>query len=416
MPTQSLPEASGTSWAWALWLALAITLLLQLPTFWASHSEGDEIVYVVLSQQMGWDLSNYTVRDVAPVNQFPERAYRSPLYTHPPLIPLLIKGVLQLCRMASYQPHDLWPVMLIGLGFKLLALFSLHALLRRWAESAFVAPLGVLLCALCPVLSFASARILLDAALAALLLWSVVALQAAIERNRLCDWAVAGVAFSLFLNTKYQALGFLPIPLLVFGYARYSQPSPAFLYERIRGLSLFAGLCLLIGLSHYFRMWLVYGTASVEHLLVRERAASAFVDRVMARTRPDAWLSLLLLYPLWLAWLSPDFWAQAVAQVRARDAAVLPLAIAVYAFVFASIFTHITERYWSIFTLFLIASFMLYLDRARGRRWPLFLFGLSCVLMGWSSFLNNAVDAGDKTALVRPAATLLAPAIADLYR
>ena len=77
-----------------LWCA-GVTVLLHCPMLFKSHSEGDELAYFVLSQRMGWDLSNYTTKDDPRVNTFPYTIYRNPVFHHPPLLPLVLKAGAQ---------------------------------------------------------------------------------------------------------------------------------------------------------------------------------------------------------------------------------------------------------------------------------------------------------------------------------
>src|ERR1700733_6103280 len=74
-----------------IWCA-GVTVLLHCPMLFKSHFEGDEVAYFVLSQRMGWDLSNYTTKDDPRVNTFPYTIYRNPVFHHPPLLPLVLKA------------------------------------------------------------------------------------------------------------------------------------------------------------------------------------------------------------------------------------------------------------------------------------------------------------------------------------
>ena len=75
-----------------LWLfAVGISALIHFQSFWIPHIEGDEEVYLALSREIHWDLSHYTTRDDLEIREFPDSIYRSNLFHHPPLLPLVMK-------------------------------------------------------------------------------------------------------------------------------------------------------------------------------------------------------------------------------------------------------------------------------------------------------------------------------------
>jgi len=61
-------------------LLFAIVAIFQVASIFSPHLEGDELVFLTLSKNMGWDLSNYTVMEDAPLNQFANRLYRQPAF------------------------------------------------------------------------------------------------------------------------------------------------------------------------------------------------------------------------------------------------------------------------------------------------------------------------------------------------
>lgn len=61
-------------------LLFAIVVLFQVASIFSPHIEGDELVYLTLSKNMGWDLSNCRVMEDAPLNQFSSRLYRQPVF------------------------------------------------------------------------------------------------------------------------------------------------------------------------------------------------------------------------------------------------------------------------------------------------------------------------------------------------
>jgi 4-amino-4-deoxy-L-arabinose transferase-like glycosyltransferase len=408
----SASPADGQSSTWLVGLAVALTFMLHVRTGTAPHTEGDEVVYLGLSQEMGWDLSNYTVRDVPRVNRLPNALYRSEVFPHPPLYPYLLKLFDAPFRTGAERVLDLWPLLAIGLGLKLLAVFTMRRLLRRLSGVEWVAALGAFAVAAAPILSFTSTRLLTDTAFEALLLWSVAALIEAVHSERLRDWFLGGLAFSLFLNTKYQAIGFLPVPAIVLSYVLVGQQSRrAWLARHGKHIAVAALPVLLLGLSHHLRMWWVYGTPGIAHLMEVQYPANEFVTRLANRSLPQLWFYMLLMYPAWVLWLSPMYWSGWVASLRERDASALPQALALYALAVISLTTFNQERYWASFEIFMLAAFMVHLSRAPRTSGSLFFGALSLVAMLWSSYFNCVALPGSTTALVQPALSLLAPGL-----
>lgn len=89
---QSVPPPTLRSYLFLFLWCAAVTILLHCPMLFKPHSEGDELAYFVLSQRMGWDLSNYTTKDDPRINKFPYTIYRNPVFHHPPLLPLVLRA------------------------------------------------------------------------------------------------------------------------------------------------------------------------------------------------------------------------------------------------------------------------------------------------------------------------------------
>jgi hypothetical protein len=103
--------------------------MIHLPTFFIDHQEGDELVYLGLSQEMSWSLQNYSTAGLPGVSEFPAKLYREPLFLHPPLYPLLLKTL-----------SLLGPPVLLGLAFNCLLHIAICGL-RVMKTSVFRASL-----------------------------------------------------------------------------------------------------------------------------------------------------------------------------------------------------------------------------------------------------------------------------------
>ena len=161
-----------------------VSVGLHLPSFGLEHEAGDEIVYRVLSAEMGWDLSHYTTMDHPRLskNNFP--LYRAPLFAHPPLLPLILKGA-----------REVGDPTLLGLAFLAGSMCLLLVFIRRTLLSFAMSPNAIVwalaLASFCPVLMLTTTKLLADGLLAIYLFCGI---SLAIESFRDDSAGSAGLA------------------------------------------------------------------------------------------------------------------------------------------------------------------------------------------------------------------------------
>jgi len=154
--------------------AWIISGLAHVKSFSATHIEGDETVYLTLSQEMNWNLTHYTTMDDPKVSHYPYATYRHPLFVHPPLYPLILKigGIFGQPLVAG--------LLFVNLSMGLLLLYAWRVMVMlqispRWSVVAFV---GIVFC---PLLFFSTSRLHTDGLLAIWLTCALVAYMEALD-------------------------------------------------------------------------------------------------------------------------------------------------------------------------------------------------------------------------------------------
>jgi hypothetical protein len=290
----------------------AITLLLRASSFSQPHAEFDELVYLTLARDMGWDLSHYTTKDDPKISRLPFSIYRQPLFHHPPLYPLILKIGATLGGDPVY----------VGLAFAqasvLLLLFyawRLMVFLRLPPEWGVISLVGV---TFCPLLLSSTVMLHHDALMGIYLACGLVACVEALDRPSWGRAFLAGVLLALAFNLRYSALVALPLPLLlqiyqlrragaaVRGPAQKTRQAPA--ARRWLVIGVVYALLLTVGMQHYYRILVTYGTLN-PYRFVRPDANvmnfNAFVRSVMLMTPGRMALYLILVFPILLVFVLP---------------------------------------------------------------------------------------------------------------
>jgi 4-amino-4-deoxy-L-arabinose transferase-like glycosyltransferase len=168
----------------------------------------DEEVYLHLSKQMTWTLENYTTRNSHIDRELPQGYYRSPLFHHPPLVPLAIK-------LMSFVGF-LTGAKIVNLIFWGVSIFLVYAI-ARYLSDLKGAVLALALWLICPIVNLEARLIHLDfpsTVLTLLGFWLFLRYQEQLPRRRWLVWS--GIAFSLAMLTKYTAPLLVVVPLSLF--------------------------------------------------------------------------------------------------------------------------------------------------------------------------------------------------------
>jgi hypothetical protein len=274
--------------------AVSASLLLRLPAFVAPHTEGDECVYIALSERMGWDFSNYTVAGIPNAALMPGAVYVAPLFLHPPLLPY----VLKLGLAAGVNP------VASGLLFQLFASLLLYGTMARTATVVPRDPgpraAAFLLVTACPILLFSGSRLHLDGLMAVFFSCGWLLLVEAMETgsNRLA--AGAGLCLAAAMNAKFTSLALLPILPATFAWRRYVRGAPGGGTQ----FAVAAALTVAFGAPHFIRFLLSYGTLDFRPLLAPMPGSrpNSFLRMTRGISRMRLTANLLAIYPF-MPWL-----------------------------------------------------------------------------------------------------------------
>ncbi|MFO7870913.1 MAG: glycosyltransferase family 39 protein [Kiritimatiellia bacterium] len=395
-------------YTWAFALFVVISLCLHVKSFYTPHVEGDEVVYLTLAREMGWDLSHYTTQDDPVVSGFPSSVYSKPLFHHPPLFPYVLKtGFL------TGTP------VLNGLIFQNISFLILLWGMTRTARLFRMTPQETLfllaLTTFCPVLLYSSSKLHLDAACAAWLFTGTVLLLEASRRNSPGLCLGAGLLYAVAMNIKFTAVVIVP-PLAAACFLLVapatSALSPAETAARWKCLLAMFLPVVVLGLHHYVRFAIVYGTidpSGINVVTSQENAAwNAFLQTVYSRTRLHMLAYLLLVYPLLTLCFFMSFWKAAFRYWKKRQPEGLIAAGAVYTglLLFAKQFW--VMRFFAFFLPFAFVSAVLVLKRASypGRRIVLVLLWLTLFTALTTSFRN---------VIMFPRSDIIVPSVFDLF-
>lgn len=383
-------------------MILGLCLALGITTFFAPHNEGDEITYLALSHEMKWDLSHYTVRDVEPVNSFPNKLYRADIFLHPPLFPILLK-----LGWATGKP------VLAGLVFNFLAKIALawlvYLICRSLRMSDLACYLSTLFVAVCPIIGFVSTRLLIDIYFATTLTAVLYFLISGIEKSSAVRLFFASVCFALTLNTKFQAVVYTPLFAISWFYAAYVILNKSPQLKKTIWISFYASLLIVasIGLGHFLRLYLTYGVSGVYDLFYTiEKPFGQFAIRMNSRSRLGM-LGYLLFIHLWIiVLLAPRALKTIYTWAKPNPSVKLLIGYATYLFITITLSTFSQERYWTaLFPLLfiLIANVIANQDQQSksptgAREWVCFCL----VILLLNSFTVNVITPGAITAMVRP--------------
>lgn len=385
--------------------ACCLCLFQHVSAFSQKHNEGDEVVYLSLARNMGWDLSNYTTRNDPLVRRFPNSIYRAELFHHPPLYPFVLKlgGLFG----ASVAAGLLFAWLVISATFY--ASYRLLARLRAQHTTAIVVCTGL---TFCPLLLFSTVRLHLDALFGLLLACAILAHIDALETGSRRRALLAACLWVATLNVRYAALAALPwIPLLHLFFLhrlrrRDGDPEAAELRRAAwMTTGIVAGLVLTLGLQHYYRVLWTYGTLLPGQFAVLDPDAaqfSPFLRSILERSRPRMLVYLLLLFPALGVFFLPRTYIRLRRAIGdARWEALFPL-LFLYQLALVFVFTHQQLRYFAAATPALYLSLPFFL---RERPHPA-LIGVGVVTL-----LSMVTTGFYSSVLMPPSKMMIVPAL-----
>jgi 4-amino-4-deoxy-L-arabinose transferase-like glycosyltransferase len=183
---------------------LFLTHLMHQPAI-----DWDEEVYLYLSENMTWTFQGYTTRDSHIDRELPQAYYRSPLFHHPPLVPLAIKvfSFMGYAGGAKLLNLILWAV----------SIFLVYSIAGKFTDFKGVI-LALAFWLICPIMNLEARLVHLDfpaTVLTLLGMWLFIKYQDQ-PANRIY-LAGSGAAFALAMLTKYTGplLVILPASLFI---------------------------------------------------------------------------------------------------------------------------------------------------------------------------------------------------------
>jgi 4-amino-4-deoxy-L-arabinose transferase-like glycosyltransferase len=224
----------GTT-AFLLVLALYGTFLLQRA---GRPLETDELKYIALARNLTSDPGSYTLRGTLLLPRLARDVNDVPLFYHPPLVPILLRGWYEsalhregeVVPLESAHSEDVEP------GRARQRAYTTERLLGAAAPSYSVVPIAaqlatlaalwfywgrrrslaeglwpIVLLAVSPVAGEFATQVWLDGVLALLMFLTLTAYHRAVERGRWWDFSLAGLALGLALLTKFTAVLLLPL-------------------------------------------------------------------------------------------------------------------------------------------------------------------------------------------------------------
>lgn len=381
-------------------LSVTVSLLLHASSLWKRHDEGDEIAYLALARQMNWDLSHYTTRDDREVSQFPSSIYRGPVFHHPPLFPLVLKigdAILGNAVVAGFLFANAVMIVMLYYTWRWLVYQQIPP---SWGAMAFA---GV---TFCPLLLASTMLLHHDALMGCLMASGLVAYLEALRWPSVKNALIAAALLVAGLNVRYNALIFLPC-LAALQIDHLLRPAPALPATPSTGkrrsekpaggwlvFAIVAPLVLTVGLHHYLRVFLAYGSLLPSSFLIATPDADKFSPYLQYVARQTPWktaINLVSIYPILLAFLIPMTYRPVLRSLREGSRAALFTPIFLFLLAVEFVFSYSQIRYFATITpcLYLGLPFLLQNQPARNRTIVGWLVAFSLLLMFATGFART---------------------------
>jgi hypothetical protein len=459
-PNSALKPDARAYFVGFAWCA-AITVLIHCPMLFKPHSEGDEFVYYVLSQRMGWDLSNYTTKDDPRVNELPYTIYRGPVFHHPPLLPLVLKAGSQFTMnpllslpgvatpRAKAAPQSLIvPGPCIAAAFLFEVFVCVAALWYMWRFAALVgiepqwgvaALIGL---AVCPLVLFSTVRIHHDGLMGLMLVCGLIAFAEALDRGRVICAVEAALWLVAAFNVRFNAIAALPIILMMPFYqsaiyhgATGGQPGMgrgALAPPRTRSARLARPRWIIVaivfvavltaGLQHYFRLFAAYGTLWPTTMIQPLPGVTKFSPLLALVERMSrSWVlwELAAMFPLAVLFVAPWNFRQYAEDLRCRRWPAFFVGAFGFLFAVQLFFAYKPVRYFAAVTPLMHLCWPYLLKIKPPQQWLAWstwaVAGLTLLLMVTTGFLNATLHDPDQAAVV-PSLVFYWPPFARAYQ
>jgi 4-amino-4-deoxy-L-arabinose transferase-like glycosyltransferase len=186
-------------------LLLAIilfSLAMRSRAMFMPHKENDEIVYQTLADKVSKNLADYSLQGTRIAKLFPEEFYNKPLYFRPPAFVYM----LAVFTAVFGKPSAVMLPVIFGV-LSVLLMFILAKLMYGEKKAL----LAALIFSLCPVMLFASSRILIDMPLTFFVMATVLVLLVSVKKQKAGWFMLSGLIFGFAVLNKESAFFILPV-------------------------------------------------------------------------------------------------------------------------------------------------------------------------------------------------------------
>ena len=272
---------------------LILVLLMKASLFTQKIVDWDEIVYLYLSEHMGWLFTQYTTQGSFIEATLTHNVYHAPVFSHPPLMPYLIK-------IFSLVFTPVMAAKVINFGLAFLSFFLVYHIARMLSDTRG-ALLATALWAVCPIFNLESSIIHLDFPLAVFVLLGIwLFLRYRYDPDGHCYLYLSALAFVFAMLTKYTGPLYVMIPLGLLFTVRRS------IRESKKPYAIF-GTILLAGFFWWLYIFITYGSL-MPHDFIGYRDGKVFstpyLRSLSNRTWFDLWVYFAAICPLFFVYLA----------------------------------------------------------------------------------------------------------------
>ena len=249
----------------------------------------DEEVYLHLSQQMTWTLERYTTQNSHIDQALPQAYYRSPLFHHPPLVPLGVKFLSFVGYLTGAK--------ILNLILWCASILLVYAIACKFTDLKG-AILALVLWVICPIVNLEARLVHLDfpsTVLTLLGVWFFLRYQDKVSKLRYLAWS--GIAFSLAMLTKYTAPLLVVLPVLLLISNR----------QQLRDWKVWIifGGTIALGFSWWHYVFIKFGSMMPPGFSygVTSPSVTPYLKSISKRNWYDLWIYFLAICPLFAIYL-----------------------------------------------------------------------------------------------------------------